>query len=140
MNTCALSGRLTADPEAKQSGSGTAYATGRLAVKKRMKDETFFVPFTVFGKTSEVFLKHFKKGDAIEIVGSLDIREYEKDGEKKSFTSIEVSDISFPVSNKAPDAAPSAPASAPAATRPSAPARGRAPAPQPPPDDDSVPF
>lgn len=93
-NQSVLVGRLTADAELKYTTSGTAYCKFSLAVTTRFggegekKEETSFIPITIWGKTAEVAAK-LKKGAPALVSGRIKISKYEtNEGEKR--TSFEV--------------------------------------------------
>lgn len=100
LNNVILQGRLTGDVEVKvmNNQKQTKYANFNIAVPKT-KDEAMFVPVKAFGETAENIAKYFKKGNGIIINGKLDISQYEKDGQKTSFTAVVVNSFDFPIGN-----------------------------------------
>ena len=96
LNTVILQGRLTGDVEVKimNNQKQTKYANFSIAVQKS-KDEAMFVPVKAFGETAENIAKYFKKGNGILI----NISQYEKDGQKTSFTAVVVTSFDFPIGN-----------------------------------------
>ena len=96
MNAVQLMGRLTKDPELKYGASGNAYCKFTVAVNRAFKkDEVDFINCTCFGKTAEAMGQYSRKGDQIGVCGSLQIDVYEKDGEKKYSTSVNVQSFTF---------------------------------------------
>ena len=84
MNVTVLVGRLTKDPEVKQSTSGKTYTRFTLAVNRPFtKDEVDFINCVVFGKTAEVMNKYVRKGHRIGLTGRLQTNKYEHNGEKR---------------------------------------------------------
>ena len=82
MNTVSLIGNLTRDSELKYTqGKGTAVTKITLAVK-RDKDNTDFIPVTVWGKAAEVVANYCLKGSKIGVEGSIKTGSYDKDGTK----------------------------------------------------------
>lgn len=79
MNKVILIGRLTADPEMRQTQSGSMMMQMSLAVDRRSaegeKSADFFRCFG-FGKTAEIITKYFSKGDPILIEGNLKTGQY----------------------------------------------------------------
>lgn len=63
MNDVKLSGRLTRDPELKQTPNGVPVATFALAVDRKFnREEADFIPVTTWRKTAEFVAKYFCKG------------------------------------------------------------------------------
>ena len=81
MNTICLIGRAGTTPELKTLPSGATVTNFNLAVPK--KDKTNWIRVVAWNTTAELMTKYVQKGDQIGITGSLDVREYEKDGEKR---------------------------------------------------------
>lgn len=78
-----LIGRLTADPEIRQTNSGKTVASYRLAVDRNVKTEgqpeADFINCTAWGKTGEFAEKYLRKGMKIAIEGRIQTGSYEKD-------------------------------------------------------------
>ena len=88
--------RLTKEPELKHSTSGTAYLMCSVACNRNDKDKTTdFFNIKAFGKTAETMGKFLHKGSKILVEGTLQNDIYEKDGVKKTTTSISVSSWEF---------------------------------------------
>lgn len=101
MNNCTLTGRLTKDPVIKIFDSGAKQASFSLAVDRRFKrDTTDFIPCVCWGKLEETAEKYLKKGSLVGVVGSLEVRSYEKDGETRYIYEINVNEINFLGSKK----------------------------------------
>ena len=58
-----------------------------------------FINLKAFGETAENIAKYFKKGNGIIINGKLDVSQYEKEGQKTSFTAVVVNSFDFPIGN-----------------------------------------
>ncbi len=120
MNKVILMGRLTRDPEVRYSQSANPMAIARysLAVNRRFKREgepdADFINCVAFGKTGEFVEKYLKKGQLINVIGSLRTGSYDdKDGKKVYTTDVVVEEHFFAESKKASDdysQAPSRPA------------------------------
>ena len=87
MNHVSLVGRLTADPQIKQTSTGIAQATFTVAVdKKYSKDkerEADFIRCKAWRGTAEFISKYFFKGQKIGILGRIETGSYtDKDGKK----------------------------------------------------------
>ena len=89
MNKVILIGNLGKDPEVRQV-KDTSVAQFSLATTTGFGDskKTQWHNITLWGKTAEVAGQYLKKGNRVCIVGEINYREYEKDGEKKFFTEI----------------------------------------------------
>ena len=92
MNKVILIGRLTVDPEIRQTNSGKKVASYRLAVDRNVKTEgqpeADFINCTAWGKTGEFAEKYLHKGMKIAIEGRIQTGSYEKDGQKHYTTEI----------------------------------------------------
>ena len=91
MNKVILMGRLTREPEVRYSDGAEPLAVARytLAVNRRFKkDEADFVPCVAFGKAGEFAEKYFKKGHLVSIIGRLQVRSWDKDGERRWSTDV----------------------------------------------------
>ena len=103
MNIVTLTGNSTKEIELRYSPSGTAFASGSIAVRRDFKNkttneyETDFFNFTAIGKLGEVIANHVNKGDKFGITGRLQNRTWEKeDGSKQYFTEVIVNGFDFP--------------------------------------------
>lgn len=74
MNSVNVIGRLTKPNEPKQynsqNGNGLVLKN-TIAIKGKKKDESYFVDFTAWGKTTEYLAQYSNKGDKIAISGEL---------------------------------------------------------------------
>lgn len=87
MNTLNITGRLTATPESKATGSGIQIAKFFLAVDEFVKGEkrANFFEVTAFGKVAEFICSYVNKGDKVAVMGSIRQERWEdKDGGKHS--------------------------------------------------------
>ena len=89
MNKVILIGNLGKNPELRDVKE-TKVATFTLATTSGYGDnkKTLWHNVTLWGKTAEVAGEYLKKGSKVCVVGEINYREYEKDGEKKYFTEI----------------------------------------------------
>jgi single-strand DNA-binding protein len=88
-NKVILSGNLVANPELKQTASGTAVVNFRIAVGRRFKKEgqpeADFFTVTAWGGTAEFISKYFTKGKGILICGRMQSRTWTDDGNNKHY-------------------------------------------------------
>jgi len=99
-------GRLVADPEMRQTTSGSMIASYRIAVDRQYKSEgqpeADFLPCVVFGKGAEFAQNYLHKGTKIAVEGRIQTRNYDdKDGKKVYVTEIIVEHQEFCESKKA---------------------------------------
>lgn len=99
MNSVVLKGRLTADPELKNTANGIEYCTLSVAVDRYMgKDKeksVDFIPCKAWRQTAVFINKYFAKGQEILISGAINVDKYDKDGETRTFTSVAVDRAEF---------------------------------------------
>lgn len=100
MNTVILIGRWTRDIELKLiPNTGTAVATGTLAVDRRVKKdkekEADYINIVMWNKTAENAAQFTGKGKLCGIKGRLQSRSYEKDGHKVYITEVVAEEIQF---------------------------------------------
>lgn len=101
MNKVILIGRLTRDPEVRYTTSAEPLCVAKfsLAVNRKYKRENEpdadFFNCVAMGKSGEFVEKYFKKGQQVGIVGRIQIRTYEKDGQKQWITEIMVEEQYF---------------------------------------------
>ena len=85
LNKVVLCGRLTADPELKQTPSGTSVTSFTLAVNRRFQSRSAdqqqaqadFISVVAWRQTAEFISKYFKKGSALCVTGSLQTRTWQ---------------------------------------------------------------
>ena len=114
MNKVILMGRLVRDTEVRYSDGAEPLTVARytLAVSRRFKkDEADFIPCVAFGKAGEFAEKYFKKGQLVAIVGRMQVRSWDKDGERRWSTEVIIEEQHFAGSkNSQPAAAQNKPA------------------------------
>ena len=108
LNKVILGGRLTANPELKQTGNGVAVTSFTIAVdRKYSKDsekKSDFITIVAWRQTAEFICKYFTKGSAIIICGELQTRSWkDADGKNRYATEVVASEVSFAESKKASD-------------------------------------
>lgn len=113
MNKVILIGRLTADPDIRQTNSGKSVASYRLAVDRNIKaegqPEADFLNCTAFGKSAEVAGNYLRKGMKIAVEGRIQTGSYEKDGVKRYTTDIIVDRHEFCESKRSSESGGAAP-------------------------------
>ena len=99
LNRIILMGRLTADPEMKQTQGGTAVASFSVAVDRSFggeKKQTDFIPVVAWKSTAEFVGKYFRRGSMIALEGSMQSRQYEdKHGAKRTAYEVVASQVYF---------------------------------------------
>lgn len=99
INRVIMTGRLTADPELKQTASGVSVTSFTLAQNKPDGKADFF-NCTAWKGAAEFIFKYFHKGDGIEVEGHLATRSYEKDGVKRVVYEIVCDRVGFPLGKR----------------------------------------
>ncbi len=105
LNKVILIGRLTADPELKQTGNGVAVTSFTLAVDRKHNKDTEkkadFITIVAWRQTAEFICKYFRKGSAIIVLGELQTRSWDdSNGKKRYTTEVVASEVSFAESKK----------------------------------------
>lgn len=98
LNRVILMGRLTADPDLRQTPSGIYVATFNIAVDRTHSKEkqTDFLPVVVWRNTAEFVSRYFSKGQMIIVEGSLQSRSYEdKNGQKRTAIEVVAQNVQF---------------------------------------------
>lgn len=100
LNKTILGGRLTADPELKQTQSGVSVCSFTIAVNRRyQKDgqkETDFITCQAWRQTAEFISRFFNKGASICVVGAIQTRSWEdQSGQKRYATEVIVDEAYF---------------------------------------------
>ena len=101
MNKILLVGRLVRDAELSfLAGTGTPKVTFTIAVdrayqKDKDNKKTDFINCEQIGKHVEKLSTYLTKGKLLGVEGELNIDQYEKDGQKKSFTKVKVDRLEF---------------------------------------------
>lgn len=99
MNVINLIGRMGSNAELKTLDSGNSVTSFNIAVKGR-GDKTVWIRIVAWNKTAELLNNYTKKGDMIGITGRLDVREYEKNNEKRTAYEVVAEQIHFCGSKK----------------------------------------
>jgi single-strand DNA-binding protein len=99
-NKVILMGRLTANPEQKQTPSGVAVTSFTLAVDRKYNNgeekQCDFITIVAWRQTAEFICKYFGKGQAILVCGELQTRTWkDKDGNNRYATEVVASEVNF---------------------------------------------
>ena len=78
-NKITLGGRLTNDPQIRQTQNGFQVASFGMAVNRRAQDQADFFNVTAWRTTAEFVAKYFKKGSSICVVGSVQNSKWKDD-------------------------------------------------------------
>lgn len=101
MNKAILIGRLTADPELKQTNGGTAVCRFTLAITRRHAQangerQADFLPVIAWRQLGEMCHKYLAKGKQAAVVGEIQTRSYDaQDGTKRYVTEIIAESVEF---------------------------------------------
>lgn len=101
INSVALTGRLTKNPELRYTQSGKPVANFTLAVERNFKDlngekVTDFINCVIWNKQAEALANYTKKGSLIGVVGEINTRSYENNnGERVFVTEVGVNSFTF---------------------------------------------
>ena len=101
LNKAILGGRLTADPELKQTPQGVSVTTFAIAVNRKGKDaQADFINCVAWRQTADFICKYFKKGSSICISGSIQTRTWNDQQNNKRYATEVVADEAFFVDAK----------------------------------------
>ena len=104
LNKVVLAGRITADPELKQTASGISVLSFTLAVNRSYvsrsseqgERQADFISVVAWRQTAEFISKYFKKGSAICVTGSIQTRNWQdQQGNRRYSTEVVVDDAMF---------------------------------------------
>ena len=105
LNKVVLCGRMTADPELKQTANGTAVVSFTLAVNRRFQSKSAdgtqaqqadFISVVAWRQTAEFISRYFRKGSALCITGSIQTRSWQdQQGQKRYATEVVADEAMF---------------------------------------------
>ena len=106
LNKVILCGRLTADPELKQTPSGVAVVSFTLAVNRRYQSKSAdgaaaqqqadFISVVAWRERAEFISRYFRKGSALCITGSIQTRTWQdQQGQKRYATEVVADEAMF---------------------------------------------
>jgi single-strand DNA-binding protein len=107
LNRIILQGRLTADPELRQTPSSVSVASFTMAVDRDFKNkesgekETDFINCVAWRNTGEFVSRYFTKGSLAVVEGRLQMRKYtDRDGNKRIAAEVVADNVYFGGSKK----------------------------------------
>lgn len=100
LNQIVLIGRLTKDPELRYTPNGHPVANFTLAVDRDFQNangekETDFIQVQVWRKLAELTAQYLSKGRLAAVSGRLQIRSYDKDGERRWAAEVVADKVKF---------------------------------------------
>jgi len=100
MNKVILMGRLTRDPEVRQTTGGISVTRFSIAVNRRFAreggQEADFINCVAWRESGERIAKYFRKGSMIAVVGSIQTRSWDgQDGKRQYATEVVVDEWEF---------------------------------------------
>lgn len=100
LNKVIIGGRLTADPELKQTSSGITVCTFSVAVNRRTSAEgaqqADFINVVAWRNQAEFVSRFFRKGSSICVIGSIQTRSWtDQNNQKRYATDIVADEINF---------------------------------------------
>ena len=109
LNKVILCGRMTADPELKQTASGIDVVSFTLAVNRRYQSKSAdgaqaqqadFITVVAWRQTAEFISRYFRKGSALCVTGSIQTRSWQDQQGQKRYTTEVVADEAMFVDSK----------------------------------------
>lgn len=104
LNHVMIAGRITADPELKMTNGGLPVCNFTVAVERPKKKDheavTDFLDVTAWNESAQFVSSYFHKGDPIFVTGAINVRDYEKDGQKRRAWNISAARADFVESKK----------------------------------------
>ena len=100
INQAVLVGRMTKDCDLRYTPGGKAVGSLALAVDRGFKNaqgekEVDFINCVIWGKAAENTANYTKKGSLIGITGRIQVRNYEKDGNRVYVTEVVAENVKF---------------------------------------------
>ena len=105
-NLVVLSGRITAEPELKNTSNGVPVCNFSIAVERRYKQgeerQADFINVVAWRNSAEFVCKYFNKGSMIGIEGAIQTRKYQdKEGNNRTAFEVVANNVQF-VESKRP--------------------------------------
>ena len=93
INNVVLVGRLRAAPDLRKTPSNVSALQGTLAVNRNFKNqngerEADFINFQAWRGTADIIAEYCGKGSLIGLTGRIQVRSYEKDGQRRYVTEV----------------------------------------------------
>ena len=104
-NLVVLSGRITAEPELKNTSNGVPVCNFSIAVERRYKQgeerQADFINVVAWRNSAEFVCKYFNKGSMIGIEGAIQTRKYQdKEGNNRTAFEVVANNVQFIESKK----------------------------------------
>ena len=93
INNVTLVGRLVAHPDLRKTPNNVSSLQGTLVVNRNFKNENGereadFINFQAWRGTADIIAQYCSKGSLIGIIGRIQVRSYEKDGQRRYVTEV----------------------------------------------------
>ena len=100
INNVTLVGRLVAPPELRKTPNNVSSLQGTLAVNRNFKNENGdreadFINFQAWRGIADIIAQYCSKGSLIGLTGRLQVRSYEKDGQRRYVTEVVVESVAL---------------------------------------------
>ncbi len=100
MNKITLIGNLTKDPELRSTHSGVSVCSFTIAVNRRFSNsngerQTDFFRIQAWRGLADSCMKYLAKGSKVAIVGELQPRQYENNGQKHTSIDVQADEVEF---------------------------------------------
>lgn len=93
INNVTLVGRLVEPPDLRKTPNNVSSLQGTLAVNRNFKNENGdreadFINFQAWRGTADIIAQYCSKGSLIGLTGRIQVRSYEKDGQRRYVTEV----------------------------------------------------
>lgn len=95
MNNIVITGNLTRDPDLRATSTGKSVCNFSVAVQRNYGDAVDFLNVVTWGATADNCKKYLLKGAKVAVYGTLQTRQYEVDGQKRTAYEINASNVEF---------------------------------------------
>lgn len=100
MNKWLAIGNLTKDPEKRTTQQGTSVTSFTIACQRKFKNasgtyDADFINCVAWRQTADFIAQYFKRGDKIAVEGSIQSRDYDKDGKRVYVTEANIDGAEF---------------------------------------------
>lgn len=93
INNVTLVGRIVAHPDLRKTPNNVSSLQGTLVVNRNFKNENGereadFINFQAWRGTADIIAQYCSKGSLIGLIGRIQVRSYEKDGQRRYVTEV----------------------------------------------------
>lgn len=93
INNVTLFGRIVAHPDLRKTPNNVSSLQGTLVVNRNFKNENGereadFINFQAWRGTADIIAQYCSKGSLIGLIGRIQVRSYEKDGQRRYVTEV----------------------------------------------------